>query len=364
MRSQHNLHRVPFSSKLALGIALGSLSLTAFSQSGVTLFGVADLGARVVTNSAGTTQRMYSGNNSTSRWGMRGEEDLGGGMKVGFWLESTVNLTDGTTTSSQFFDRRSTLSFSGRFGEVRLGRDYTPAFRGYGTTEVFDFSGSASMITLFNGSASTVLKRAFGGKTSSNGRANGAVQYFTPNTLGGFNLSAMYANSGEGSVSGDFDYKGLRVGYENGPWNVTAFGGVTNIKSVGENYRIRGAAINYRTGGAKLVAGVVDMRYFDSRQTNYTVGAVWPFGLHQIKATWHHINQAGSNTTGGSIGRDDADLFALGYVYNLSKRTALYGTLAYLKNKGRASFGITGGAPGAEPGSTSHSYELGLRHTF
>lgn len=364
MRSPHpRIHSLSIQ-KLAVCVALGCISSASFAQSSVTLFGVADLGVRVVKNSAGTTQRMHSGNESTSRWGLRGEEDLGGGLKAGFWLESTVNVTDGSASSPQFFDRRSTLSLSGNFGEIRMGRDYTPAFRGYGISEVFGFSGSASMTTIYSGSASTVLKRAFGGKTSSNGRTNGAVQYFTPNTLGGFYLTAMFSNSGEGSVSGDFDYKGLRVGYDKGPWHVTAFAGVTNIKSASDNYRIRGAALSYRAGGAKLVGGVVDMRFLDARQTNYTLGAVWPVGSHQIKATWHHINQAGRNAVGNSIGSDDADMFALGYVHNLSKRTAIYGTLAYLRNKGQAGFGISGGAPGAQLGSSSHSYEFGLRHVF
>ena len=91
---------------------------------------------------------------------------------------------------------------------------------------------------------------------------------------------------------------------------------------------------------------------------------IWPVGRDQIKATWHYIDQSGNNAAGSSIRRDDAHMLALGYVHNLSKRTALYGTLVYIQNKGGAGFGITGGAPGARAGSDTHSYEFGLRQVF
>lgn len=353
----------PRALKISVSVCFAALSYAAHAQSQVTLFGAVDLGVRTVHNDAGTTTGMYSGNNYTSRLGFRGEEDLGGGMKASFWLESTLTADTGTMPT-QFFDRRSTLSLSGPMGEVRLGRDYTPAFRGYATAEVFDFAGAASMTTLYSGTASTVLNRAFKGKTSSNGRTNGSIAYFTPNTFGGFYLNAMASNSGDGNASGDFDYRGLRIGYNKGPLHVNAFAGSTDIKPAGDNYRIRGAAAAYKFSHAKVTAALVDMRYQDARQTNYTVGMIWPMGVHQIKAAWHHINQAGKAANGMPINANDADMLAVGYVYSLSKRTALYGTLAYLNNKGQASFTISGAAPGAPAGSSSRGAEFGVRHLF
>ncbi|WP_404300476.1 porin [Alicycliphilus denitrificans] len=354
---------VPRTLKISVAACLAVLACTSHAQSRVTLFGAVDLGVRTVHNDAGTNTGMYSGNNYTSRLGLRGEEDLGGGMKASFWLEGTLNADTGAMPT-QFFDRRSTLSLSGRMGEVRLGRDYTPVFRGYATAEVFDFAGAASMTTLYSGTASTVLSRAFKGKTSSNGRTNGSVGYFTPDSFGGFYLNAMVSQSGDGNVSGDFDYRGLRVGYNKGPLHVNAFVGTTDIKPVGDNYRIHGAAVAYKASLAKVTAALVDMRYQDARQTNYTLGMIWPVGAHEVKATWHHIDQAGKAANAASIDANDADLLAIGYVHNLSKRTALYGTLAYLNNKGKAGFSISGATPGAPAGGSSRAAEFGIRHLF
>ena len=63
-----------------------------------------------------------------SRWGIRGTEDLGGGLYAGFWLESAV-LPDTGAAQAAFWGRRSTVSLGSKdYGELRLGRDYTPTF--------------------------------------------------------------------------------------------------------------------------------------------------------------------------------------------------------------------------------------------
>lgn len=345
-------------------LLFAGIASVSHAQSSVTLFGGIDLGIRTVHNPSGTTNGMYSGGNYTSRWGLRGVEDLGGGLKASFWLESTILADTGSVTASQMFDRRSTLSLSSHVGEIRLGRDYTPAFRGYGTAEVFDFSGSASMTTLYSGSASTVLSRAFKGKTSSNGRTNNSVGYFTPNTLGGFYLNAMVSKGEDSSVSGDYDYRGLRIGYDKGPLHVNVFAGSTDIKHSSSNYLIRGVAGAYKFSHFKLTAAAVDMRFEDAKQSNYTLGLLVPVGAHQIKATWHRINQKGRAANGDSIGGNDADMVAIGYVHSLSKRTALYSTVSFLHNHGQAKFDISGAAPGAPAGSNSRGMEIGMRHTF
>ena len=126
------------------------LAGVASAQSSVTLFGVVDATVsatvRAKASSRQARQLTNSGYNS-SRLGFRGTEDLGGGLAASFWLEAGVNNDDGTgaatssnnqrvgTTSAHrsgtqglTFNRRSTVSLSGGFGELRLGRDYTPTF--------------------------------------------------------------------------------------------------------------------------------------------------------------------------------------------------------------------------------------------
>ena len=114
-------------SLLALAV-LGAFAGVASAQSSVTLFGTVDLNARYVKND-GSIKRVslsQDGINS-SQLGFRGVEDLGGGLKASFILLAGVNADTGTT-NTKFFNRRATVSLLGGFGEVRLGRDYTPTF--------------------------------------------------------------------------------------------------------------------------------------------------------------------------------------------------------------------------------------------
>ena len=121
-------------------VALAALAVVsaASAQSSVTLFGVVDaMVGSYKTDSIGTATKMNTSGLSSSRLGFRGVEDLGGGMSAGFWLEAGINpdsgIGQGSTTNNQasttnngglVFNRRSTLSLMGGFGEVRLGRDY------------------------------------------------------------------------------------------------------------------------------------------------------------------------------------------------------------------------------------------------
>lgn len=101
---------------------LSAFAAGAYAQSSVTLFGVVDAAVRQVKNgSAGSMKQLASGSNATSRWGLRGVEDLGGGLRAGFHLESGIGV-DAGTTDAKFWGRRSTVSLIGGFGEIRLGR--------------------------------------------------------------------------------------------------------------------------------------------------------------------------------------------------------------------------------------------------
>ncbi len=352
--------------RAAAAACVGVLGLggAAWAQNSVTVFGGADAGLRHVSNSEGSRNSMQSGNNYTSRIGLRGVEDLGGGLQASFWLESTVNVSNGSAgTGSTFWDRRATVSLSGNFGEFRLGRDYTPMFRAFAGTDVFAYVGVAGMGTLYGTGASSPVGGAFGTGATTVARANGSFQYFTPNTLGGVYFNGMYAREG-GTDPGSFDFWGARAGYAAGPVDASLFGGSTKIEKTGQSFRLYGVAGNYTIGSVKLLASAVQMKYQQAKQINYSLGAEWTVGLGQIRATYRRINQSGSNSAGLGIGGDDANVFGVGYVYNLSKRTALYGTAAYVNNKGRARFVLPGGLPGNAAGTNSRGTEIGIRHIF
>lgn len=97
--------------KFATLAVLAAISATSYAQSSVTLFGVADVAVQVGRGSETNRTSVGSGGLASNRLGFRGIEDLGGGMKAGFWLEAGYNLDDGTGVGNTFnFNRRSTIS--------------------------------------------------------------------------------------------------------------------------------------------------------------------------------------------------------------------------------------------------------------
>ena len=113
-------------SLLALA-ALTAFAGAASAQSSVTLFGIVDAGVARLSGGGKTKIGMTNSGYNSSRFGVRGVEDMGGGMQAGFWLEGQLTNDDGNAAGLNF-QRRSTVSLMGGFGEIRMGRDYTPTF--------------------------------------------------------------------------------------------------------------------------------------------------------------------------------------------------------------------------------------------
>ena len=118
--------------KLAAAAATMMVAMGAQAQSSVTLYGVADVGVEYLNRTAGdhSNVRMQSGNGITtgSWWGLRGTEDMGGGLKGVFVMESGFNLDTGTKTDSRLFNRQAYVGLQGKFGAVMLGRQQTPVY--------------------------------------------------------------------------------------------------------------------------------------------------------------------------------------------------------------------------------------------
>src|SRR6478609_7148218 len=245
-------------------VALAALAVAgiASAQSSVTLFGVVDATINGISNK--TDQPVFLGNvnglpifgtqsvttsqtkltNSgynSSRLGFRGTEDLGGGLAASFWLEAGMNNDDGTgaaTGGGLNFNRRSTVSLSGNFGEVRLGRDYTPTFW---NDTVFDPFGTNGVGT--NAISSAVGALTVGTSSNANNyvRANNTVGYFLPANLGGFYGQLMYGlperteyDPASATPAGLFvggRYAGGRFGYANGPLDVAVAYGQNVVAS-------------------------------------------------------------------------------------------------------------------------------------
>ncbi|WP_198086364.1 porin [Variovorax sp. E3] len=424
-------------------VALAALAVAgvASAQSSVTLFGVVDASISGYSNTArdnratvfpnqfgvpvylnqgsvktSNRQLANSGYNS-SRIGFRGTEDLGGGLAASFWLEAPITNDDGQQGISTFA-RRSTVSLSGGFGEVRLGRDYTPTFwndtvfdpfgtNGVGTNLIFaaanSFGNFAPKVTPVPGVYN--VPNVNGNNTT---RASNTIGYFLPPNLGGFYGQVMYGFSEATKYSSAIQptiadgaaragrYIGGRFGYANGPLDVAIAYGSSTIGDqyyVGTTTKVNtlNLGASYDFGPAKLFGEVSKIRNKIDYEvtpllggrpnidlTGYLLGVTVPVGAGLIRASWSHVKQDNNlpfdyfNTANNLDPK--ANKLALGYVHNLSKRTALYATIARISNKNGA--GLTVGGPGfynpAAPSAyngvftpkTSTGYDFGIRHAF
>jgi predicted porin len=365
--------------KFAALAVLAAVSATSYAQSSVTLFGVADATVQIGRGSAANKNGLGSGGNASSRIGFRGVEDLGGGLKAGFWLESGFNLDDGSgstnrsggsAANNQFgtdtsgtglrFARRATVSVMGdSWGEIRLGRDFSLQY----------LTGAAADPFGDNGVGSTLLTNTTLGVSGPVAtRVDNSLIYFTPN-FGGF-YGALQAYRGEqnaGTGRDNGNGYAARAGYKNGPVDVSLAYGKTDYASDATNFRIGdikdwSVAAAYNFGPASLLAGyrkaeVDNATFGDPETTAYTVGTKVPVGAGEIRASWSRAELE-------YLGVDaKADKFALGYVHNLSKRTALYTTFAYVKNKGGAGIALNG-ATLTNADDNSKGLDIGLRHAF
>jgi predicted porin len=358
--------------KFATLAVLAAISGGAYAQSSVTLFGVVDEAARYVKNGPNHQYSLASGGLNTSRLGFRGVEDLGSGLKAGFWLEMGYNADNGSTSSSsKFFNRRSTASLIGNFGEVRLGRDFTPTYTGYSDYDVFGDNGLAASgkfdlglgVARDSGTVPTIasLQTYTGGQGT---RADNQIAYFLPSNIGGIYGRASVA-SGEGTAGNK--YYGGRLGYAAGPFDVSGSYGEYKVSPIAgeDKFKIAEAGASWDFGVAKLSGYYTQSKFAAQKIASYGVGVIAPIGLGQIKASYIHANQSGTdNVTRASVAANDANQFAIGYVYNLSKRTAVYGTAAYLKNKGGASFALASTPAFGTAGQKSTGGEVGIRHAF
>jgi len=326
--------------------AAAAASTGALAQSSVTLFGVVDVGVRQLDNGGVRQSQLSTDGLSSSRLGFRGVEDLGGGLKAGFWLESQVNADTGTPNASRFWHRRATVSLlSDGIGELRLGRDKVP-----GQTLVDDFDVFGATGIGDPGTSYAVL-----GGIDTKSRSDNLVAYFLP-SLGGLygNLSVA---AGEGTPGRK--YFGGRIGYRSGAFDLSAVYSETEVTTDNVELVVLGGSYNF--GVIKLSGIFQEASYKDDKDTRYTLGASMPFGQAVLRASY--TNTDGS---GPGIGNRDADSFALGGVYNLSRRTALYATYATIDNSGTANFtvGSISGRTMPRTEERSQGFELGVRHSF
>lgn len=408
-------------------------------SSSVQLFGVVDAAVTYTTGSgygSSSKWQLTNSGNSFSRLGFRGSEDLGGGLAASFWLEAGLQNDNGTgfnsNTNNQSsgagvpgvlsFNRRSTVSFSGGFGELRLGRDYTPTFWNDTIFSPFTTVGvGANVVSTVGANVQTVRGPGSTLAASDNYlRTSNSIGYFLPPTLGGVYGQLQYAlheNIRQSNLPDSPSTKGRsiggRIGYAAGPLDVAlafaestaADGALVNAAGVPTgtylNEKIKtislGASYNFevlklfgelsqvkdqsRSTSAVPVFSLLTASDND-KYTGGLFGITVPVGAGLIKASYSRVkfdNDLGSLTTPFMPSRDaSVTKLAIGYEYNLSKRTTLYATAARIRVKdgqnnpaimgatlgGSATYLSTGAGTSGYAPSKATGYDFGIRHAF
>ena len=325
--------------------ALMATAMSAMAQSSVTVFGIVDLAARSVKNDTSQKQLAASGL-SSSRLGFRGVEDLGGGLKAGFHLEGALNPDDGNASGFNF-QRRSTVSLMGGFGELRLGRDKVPTQLNWDAFDPFDNTGMGANTRLSVASGIVPTGGTFGAFS----RANNMISYITPAMGGLFGQASVAA--GEGTLGNK--HMGLRAGYNAGALMLAVGYGNTEVTGAIDAKETNFGA-SYDLKFMKLIGFFSTLDIGPASQDNWMIGATVPMGKFSLRASYAEMDGK------ENIAVRDATMMALGGVYALSRRTALYATYAKISNT-NTNFTVATGST-LTRGNDSTGYDVGIRHAF
>jgi predicted porin len=351
-------------SLLALAV-LGAYAGVASAQSSVTIFGVVDLSINNIKNGDLRTTSMQSNQLNSNRLGFRGFEDLGGGLGAGFWIEGAMSNENGQA-AGQTWQRRSTVSLiSQAAGEIRLGRDYVPSFWNRVFFDVYGANGLGNDTNLIS------LANPANSGAGTGVRANNSVGYFLPGNLGGLYGQAMYA-LGQGNDNNK--YWGGRLGFAAGPFDVAGAYGETDTVFP-DKLKDMNIGGSWNFGFMKLMALWNELKFSSLKEDYWGIGASFPIGQGELRAQYGQVDNKGT-LNGVNTDNNDAKIFSVQYIYNLSKRTALYGGYAKISNDGVSarsvlpgtigSTGNVGSTPGGSrlAGGDSDGWNLGVRHSF
>lgn len=352
--------------KSLIALAVLAASGAAMAQSTVTLYGLIDVNVQsaklaTVTSPTPTTlavsslsqTRLESGGQNGSRWGLKGNEDLGGGLNAVFDLQSGFNVDAGSSAQGGLlFGRHAFVGLNGGFGTVTFGRHDTPlddmigdilpsahntfdaangpgisatnlaAMKAFDAAVVPTVAQYAAFVT-----AANTFSKATGAWTGYNSRADNSIK-FTSANYSGFKVSALYAlGENKTSTVGATHTTSLGAEYANGPITaVLAYQNEVLTKTPSaislKNILAGGA---YDFGVVKLYGAYNQAKITDlPKQKEFALGMSAPVGALTLRAEY-------ARSKGDLLGKSTGyDLEAL---YDLSKRTTLYTSYVNTKHE-------------------------------
>ena len=320
--------------KSLIALAVLAASGAALAQSSVTVYGRLDASvgsAKVGTITGGVgpvrNTQMFNSNLTSSRLGFRGVEDLGGGLKAIFGIETglAVDAPSATTLG----DRAAFVGLSGGFGTVKLGRHDTSFddIRDLSVSaNLFDSTHLASTETIVGAGANGAVLASPGvGQLADYGdRANNQIRYESP-SFGGFSAGVSYG-FGEAVKPAKADVTAFNLRYKAGNLDVGyAYQENKAISAalVDTSLEYNTLAAAYNFGSFRLSGGWNQAKNQTSRKSNtYSIGAIVPVGAIDFS-----LGYSTAKAKQGSATFEKGDAFSAGVFYNMSKRTRLYGAL-------------------------------------
>jgi predicted porin len=365
---------------IGFAAGLGVLACAAQAQSSVTLYGTLDQYlSRLHSSSGASITALEDGTNLRSRFGLRGEEDLGGGIKAKFQLESGFAADTGASAeTARLFDRQAWVGFATPYGEVRLGRQNGVVF------------GAGSYIDFTSRTLGSVVN-AFGTPS----RYDNTISYASPRISGFlFQLQYSLAETTAGASSQAVIQQG--VDYVNGPFRVGYAGIIGKAPAgavVSQNMRYDNLYANYDYGKGKVYAAYIRSNNNSASGVLNNGGSILGniggvvAGTNPEATRFYNIAQISADyyvtpvlRVGGLYGRikdtsgngKNANGFGLGAYYDLSKRTTLVALVHNLKNDTNAGFRPSGSAglrstfttAADVNGQTIRGLALGIIHRF
>ncbi|WP_321818183.1 MULTISPECIES: porin [unclassified Paraburkholderia] len=376
----------------AMSLALAGISGVAHAQNSVTLYGLIDEAVMYANHASGSSNLtgLSSGNLSGSRFGLKGSEDLGGGLSTVFQLESGFDVNTGKSgQGSRLFGRQAFVGLSdNKWGTVTLGRQYDPE-----VDLVQPITGDNYFASFF-GTPGDV------DNNDDSARFNNSVKYTSPN-INGLQFEGMYAFSGVAGQTGQGYTYGGAVSYSTGglslaggyllATNGSNDGAVRSSWSSGTADSFFDSAINegYETAKSVGIAQLsgqyvlgsftVGLDYSNAQYKSdgwsaftgtekYNTGrafALYQFTPALIAGVGYAYTAASGNTSA------HYNQFSIGADYSLSKRTDIYAVGAYQKANGtqlvdgvRQSAQASIGSFGYNGTDTQTAVMLGIRHKF
>ncbi len=307
--------------KTLIALAVLATSGAAFAQSSVSIYGIADV---VLHKDKGASAALTSGGVSGSRFGFKGSEDLGGGLKANFLLEQGFSLDSGLATAGQAFSRQSYVGLSGGFGEVKVGKIWTA---------YDDISGAINPVFDSVLAPTSVWASSAYAANPANG-----LYYSTPSFGGISGAVSTSLKEATGNTSSAFHVK-----YEGGPVYAGLAYQIDKVGAVDTKFtRVNGS---YDLGVVKLLAGYGQVKADGAADvTDLTVGADVPLSANLVVSAGYASSKADGAVRKSSYG--------LGAAYALSKRTSVYGGL---RNDNDAA---------TLAGGVDTRYGVGIKHTF